>query len=352
MNLNYACTFLLLTTLCANGQGVPHRAGPDRAESGHTTLDRIRARHAVSCGISKEEEDYSRATDHGNRAAFDIDFCKAVTVAVLGPGTPLVIKSYPDEPTLLKALLAGEIDLAATASPTVANTARGLLFSAPSLHDGQGFLLPNNPAVRSPADLAGKKVCFLTGSAAENGLHSYALRHGITYAWYPFSEAGEMEAAFFTGQCDAITSDATQLANIRSIDSRRREEFTILTQRIREEPLAAATLATDVRFTVIVNWVLQALVEAEELGVTQKNVRQMQASTQPELQQLLGQRYGTGSTLSLDPYWATAVIEAVGNYGEIFERDLGPRSPLGLDRGQNRLATQGGLMLALPLTER
>ena len=315
-------------------------------------LDRIHAAHSVSCGVSKEEEDYSRTEDHGNRAAFDIDICKAIAVATLGSGSPLVIRSYPDEPAALHALRKGEIDVLASASPSVTNTAAGFVFSQISLYDGQGFLLSANPRVHTPVDLAGKRVCFLTGAAAEEGLHSYAAQHGISYIWYPFSEAGEMEAAFFTGNCDAITSDVTQLANIRGIDPQRIHEFAILPQLIRQDPLAVATLGEDVRFAAVVHWTLATLVQAEELGVTQSNVTAVAQSPRPELQQLLGQRYGTGTTLGLDPHWGAQVLAAVGNYGEIFARDLGPASPLGLDRGENRLWKDGGVMLATPLTDR
>lgn len=307
-------------------------------------LDRIRTSHALVCGVSREEEDYSRASDHGNRAAFDIDLCTAVAVAVLGPGAKLIVKGFPDEPATLKALFAGEVDLAASASPTVANTARGLLFTSPSFYDGQGFLVPVKSAVKTPLDLAGKKVCFLTGSFAEAGLHSYASQHGISYIWYPFSEAGEMEAAFFTGNCDAISGDVSSLANIRTIDPRRAHEFVVLPQLIRQDPLAAATLASDPRFAAVANWTLQTLVAAEEFGVTQANVQAQLSSKLTEVQQILGQPYGTGTALGLDPHWGAHVIEAVGNYGEIFDRDLGADSALQLDRGENRLWTDGGVL--------
>ncbi len=313
----------------------------------HPVLDRIHAAHAFACGVSKEEEDYSRAEDHGNRAAFDIDLCKAVAVAVLGSGAKLVVKSYPDEPAAVKALVSGEVDLLASAGITVANTARGLLFTRPTLYDGQGFLIANNPAVRTPLDLAGKKVCFLTGSVAEAGLHAYAEVHGVSYTWYPFSEAGEMEAAFFTGNCDAVTSDVTQLANIRAIDARRARDFTLLPQLIRQDPLAPAVAGDDARLAAIAGWTVETLIVAEALGVTQATVRSLGNDPRPAVQQLLGQRYGTGTLLGLDPHWGAAVIEGVGNYGEIFARDLGDRSPLRLDRGENRQWTEGGLLYGI-----
>ncbi len=313
----------------------------------HPVLDHVHAAHAFACGISKEEEDYSRAEDHGNRAAFDIDLCKAVAVAILGPGAQLLVKSYPDEPTAIRALRTGEIEMLATASPTVSNSAEDLLFTRPVWFDGQGLLTPNRPEFRTPLDLAGKKVCFLTGSDAEEGLHRFAADHGVSYIWYPFSEAGEMEAAFFTGNCDAISSDVSQLANIRTIDGRRANDFKVLPQLIRQDPLATATPGEDVRFAAIVDWTMQTLVVAEELGITMGAAKTTSASARPEFAEILGQRFGSGAALGLDPRWGANVISAVGNYGEIFDRDLGRHSMLGLDRGENRLFSEGGLMVGI-----
>jgi general L-amino acid transport system substrate-binding protein len=318
----------------------------------HPTLDRIHQSSQMMCGVSREEEDFSRNTDHGNRAAFDIDLCKAVAVAVLGPGAHLVIRNFPDEPATLRALRAGEVDMVATASLSVRNMANDVAFSAPVLLDGQSVLFANNPAVHTAADLAGKRVCFLTGSAAEEGLHSYAAEHGVTFVWYPFSEAGEMEAAFFTGNCDAVTGDLTSLANIRAIEPRRAHEFTLLPQTIRPDPMAVATWAGDARFAAVAFWTVQALLAAEQRGITQASVDTLGAAQEGTFQAFLGHRFGTGAALGLRDHWAAEVIRAGGNYGEIFERDLGPKSPLGMDRGENRLTTQGGSLVAEPLTDR
>lgn len=318
----------------------------------HPTLDRIHAADALTCGVVKEEEDYSRNEDHGNRAAFDIDLCKAVAVAVLGPGARLIVKSFPDEPFAVRALKSGVIDLVATASLSVAKMTADVALSAPVLLDGQGMLLPKNAAVHTPTDLAGKRVCFLTGSAAEEGLHSYAERHGIAYTWYPFSEAGEMEAAFFTGNCDAVSGDLTQLANMRGIDAARAAEFTILPETMRDDPLAMATWAGDTSFATVVYWTAQALLQAEQLAITQANVKAMASSSRPEIQQLLGQGLGVSQMLAARPHWGAEVIEAVGNYGELYERDLGSRSSFHLDRGANRLTTGGGSLYVVPLRDR
>ncbi len=315
-----------------------------------TVLDKVKAAHSLSCGVMKEEEDYSRAEDHGNRAAFDLDMCKAVAVAILGPGAQFVIKAYPDEPAGVKGIENGEVELLASASPTVRNeTTAGLGFTRPTFYDGQGFLVLKSANVHSARDLAGKKICFVIESQSEVGLRTYAARQHITYIWYPFSEAGEMEAAFFTNNCAAITGDVSQLANTRAIYKARAAEFTILPDTIRKDPLAAAYRLGDPQFAAIVNWTVESLIEAEELGVTRANVESMKKSPDAEVQELPGRPLGAGALLGLETDWAAHVIEAVGNYGEMFERDLGAGSPLRLDRGANRLWTDGGQMYALPV---
>ncbi len=312
-------------------------------------LDKIHTAKALSCGVIKEEEDYSRATDHGNRAAFDLDMCKAVAVATLGVGAHFLINVYPDEPAGLKALQDGKVDLLPSASVTIQNSTNGLASAPVTFHDGESLLIPNNPAYHSAAALAGQKICFVITSYSEAGLRTYAARQHISYIWYPFSEVGEMEAAFFTGNCAAIAGDVSQLANTRGIDHARAAEFTILPSIFRQDPLAPAYKGGDPQFAAMVNWTVEALIRAEELGVTQGNVDSMAASDDTEIEELLGRPLGTGKLLGLDTKWATHVIKAVGNYGEMFDRDLGAASPLRIDRGVDRLSTEGGVMLALPL---
>ncbi len=312
-------------------------------------LDRVRSAHSLTCGVIKEEEDYSRATDHGNRAAFDLDMCKAVAVAILGPGAHFAVSVYPDEPAATKALRENKVDLVPSAGPTLGNEAGGLGFARPTFYDGEAIMIANNPLIHSPVDLAGKKICFVITSGSEAGLRAYAARQHISYIWYPFSEVGEMEAAFFTGNCAGLAMDLSQLANTRAINKAAANGYTILPQILRKDPLAPAYKQGDAQLALIVNWTVNALIEAEELGVTQANAAGMRASADPDLQLLLGRPLATGKLLGLDTEWGLHVIEATGNYGEIWERDLGAGSPLRLDRGENRLWTQGGLLYALPL---
>ena len=319
------------------------------AAFGGSVLDRVRSAHTMSCGVIKEEEDYSRATDHGNRAAFDLDMCKAVAVAALGAGAHFTINVFPDEPMAVKALQAGKIDLLASASPTVANTAAGIGFGPIAFHDGLSIMFLNNPAVHAAPDLAGKKICFVITSGSETALKTYAAREHLSYIWYPFSEVGEMEAAFFTGNCAGLAGDVSQLANTRAIDHARANEFTILPQILHRDPLAPAYRADDLQFGAIVHWTVEALLAAEALGITQANVDAMAKSGDEEIGQLLGQRFGTGALLGMDDRWGANVLKAVGNYGEMFDRDLGAGSPLRLDRGEDRLWSKGGAQDAEPL---
>ena len=340
MPLRNKCAVVLLAVACGHAAF----AGP--------VLNKVRAAHSLACGVIKEEEDYSRATDHGNRAAFDLDICKAVAVATLGTGAHFTVRVFPDEPAGTKALKEGKIDLLPTASPTVTNTVAGLSFGPTAFHDGESLLVPNTPAIHSAAELAGKKICFVITSRSETGLRTYAERQHVSYIWYPFSEVGEMEAAFFTGNCAAIAGDVSQLANTRAIERKQSAEYTILPEVFQQDPLAPAFTSGDAEFAAIVNWTVEALIEAEELGVTQANVGVMATSGDAEIQQLLGRPLGTGKLLGVDARWVAHVLGATGNFGEIFDRDLGAKSPLRIDRGADRLSSNGGVMLARPVDQR
>ncbi|WP_158615368.1 transporter substrate-binding domain-containing protein [Acidipila sp. EB88] len=307
-------------------------------------LDRIHTAKSLACGVIKEEEDYSRATDHGNRAAFDLDLCKAAAVATLGLGANFTISVFPDEPAGVKALKEGRLDLLASASPSLNNTAQGLGFAPVTFHDGETLMVPNSAAVHSAADLAGKKICFVITSQSEAGLRTYAARKHISYIWYPFSEVGEMEAAFFTGNCAGLAGDVSQLANTRAINRAQSANYTILADTFRHDPLAPAYRSVDPQFAAIVNATVELLFAAEALGVTRSNVDAMASSEDPEIHELLGHKLGSGSLLNINDQWGAQVIKSVGNYGEMFDRDLGKDSPLRIDRGADRLWEQGGVL--------
>ncbi len=315
-----------------------------------STLDKVRAAGSLPCGIDTEQPEYSTQDAHGNHDAFDLDICKAVAVAVLGPNAKFTVKLFRDEQDAMKALKAGEIALLATGSPNYINTTNASLgFARPIFYDYQGFLVNKTMGIRSPRDLGGKKICFLGGTEIEIELQGYMKREKIDWLPFSFQEEGEMEAAFITRNCAAITADVSQLAYERIAFKGLARDFEILPDVIAKDPLAPAYRLDDPHWAAIVNWAVEALIQAEESGVTQANLAAMKKSDDPIIQRLLGVQRGYGQYLMLDDAWAARMIEAVGNYGEMYERDLGAGSAMRLPRGPNNLWTRGGLMYSLPL---
>lgn len=313
------------------------------------TLDKVRAAGTLSCGINTEEPEYTLTDAHGNHSAFDIDLCKAVAVAVLGSEAKLTVKPFRDEASSLAALKSGEIVLLATGSSNIRNDNGSFAFGHPILYDYQGLLVNKTMGIKTPRDLAGKKVCFLIGTEIEAEVDAYMSREKIKYIPGPFSEEGEMEVALLTRNCAAITADVSQLAYERIAFKAMASNFEILPDLIVKDPLAPAYRSDDPQWAAIVDWTMQGLIQAEELGITQANVQQMKKANDLMIRRLLGTQRGYGQFLGLDDQWAARAIEAVGNYGELFERELGSRSLMKLDRGANNLWTRGGLMYANPI---
>jgi general L-amino acid transport system substrate-binding protein len=337
-------SFALLFFICCQIATTP------RAALAGPTLDKIKAGGTLACGVNTELPEYSTQDAHGNHAAFDQDICKAVAVAVLAANAKFTIVPFNDEQDALKALKSGSIALLATGSANFINTANtGLGFARPIFYDYQGFLVNKGMGISSPKDLAGKKVCFLGGTEIEIQLQGYMQRENIKWLPFPFQEEGEMEAAFITKNCAAVSADVSQLAYERIVFGSRARDFEILPDVIAKDPLAPAYRLDDPQWAGIVNWVVEVLIQAEESGVTQANLAELKKSDDPAIRRLLGVQRGYGQFVGLDDAWAARVIEAVGNYGEIFERDLGSGSAMKLPRGPNMLWTQGGLMYALPM---
>ncbi len=318
------------------------------------TLTAVKSSGQLQCGVVRQEDDYSKAGVHGNRAAFDIDVCKAIAVALLGDKQKTLLLSYPDEPKAMEALRAGKVQLVATATPSFANTVqRGIAFSPVTLFDGQGFLVNQRFHIGSLKDLAGKKVCYISETSNGENLALFATRERIDLIPFPFEEQGEMEAAMYTANCAATTSDVTQLANTRARYRVRAKEFDILPELISRDPLALAYLPGDPEWAAVVNTTMAAILQAEESGITAANVEQRRGETvDPAISFYFASSSGVAAVLHLDPDWAVRVIKAVGNYGEMYERDLGSNTPLQLARGLNNLWNHGGLLYAPPIGSR
>jgi general L-amino acid transport system substrate-binding protein len=322
---------------------------------GASTLARVRAAGVLACGVDQEEPEYSTSDDHGSRETFDADLCQAVAVAVLGEHARVRVVDYPDDQTSMEALRSGAVDLVPTLTDDFTHSVGAKLeFTRPVLWDGVGFLVLGAGPAMQARQLSGKKICFIAETTVEESVRSWFAYEHLEYVPFPFQEEGEMEAAFATGNCGALAGDRTRLAGTRALLAQHGKPTRLLPETISKDPLAAAVREHDPQWAAIVQWVMEALVQAEESGVTQANVESMRASAakgsgdDPVLWFLLGGSREIGRGLGIGDDWVVRVIESTGNYGEIYERDLGSGSELKLPRGENRLVERGGAMTALP----
>ncbi len=315
-------------------------------------FDKVRSTRVLSCGIVKEEPDYTKLDAHGNRAAFDADFCKAVGAAALGEQARLTLTAYPDEASAFKALKTGEVALLSSATPdlSTASGSSGFGFARTLIFDGQGFLVPKSLGISSAKQLAGKKICFLAETDTEENLRAWVEREKIDFVPFPFQEEGEMAAAFVTGNCSGLAGDITHLAFTRALFKSRAKDFDILSEIIALDPLAPAYVNGDAQWAAVVNWTAEILIQAEASGVGSANLDAMKTCKDPTVRRLLGIEAGIGHAAGLDDLWASRVIKSVGNYGEMFDRDLGQGSPLKIPRGLNELWNRGGAMYRLATT--
>jgi general L-amino acid transport system substrate-binding protein len=355
LRLLFAVSYFSLPCIAQNpSQAAVALPSPTPAQqsviSAGPTLSRIRAANTLNCGVDFEEAEYSNSDSHGNHSAFDLELCKAIAVAVLGSHAVTKIVSYRDEADALTGLQSGAIAVLATGSINYNNTANHHFgFSRPALYDYQGFIVEKASNIHSTADLANKKVCFLLGGEGEIEIHAYMDRQKIKWLPFPFSEEGEMEAALITHNCDTISADVTQLAYERIAFRNMASSYEILPDVVAKDPLAPTYRLDDPQWANIVNWVVNALILAEESGIKRANLPEMKHSEDPAIMRLLGTQHGWGQYLGLDDAWAARVIEAVGNYGELYDRTLGPPSVMRLPRGVNSLWSHGGLLYADPI---
>ena len=321
------------------------------AADSSSTLTRVRTAGVLRCGIDVAQAEYSTSDDHGSREAFDADLCRAVAVAAIGKDAQIRVTHYPDDRTAMQGLSAGEVEMVASLTDDFTHTVgTHLRFTRPVLWDGVGFLtLATSPATQA-LQLSRKKICFIAETTVEESVRGWFAREHLDFVPFPFQEEGEMEAAFATGNCGALAGDRTRLVETRASLARHGKSSRLLPEIISQDPLAAVVREDDAAWAAIVSWVMEALVQAEESGVTQANVSSMRAHANgdPVLRFLLGGSREIGSRLGLDDDWVARVIAATGNYGEIYERDLGSGSALKLPRGENNLREHGGAMVALP----
>ncbi|MEY2633690.1 MAG: hypothetical protein RIR00_2344 [Pseudomonadota bacterium] len=314
------------------------------------TLAEIRQRGEIACGVSTGLAGFSAPDSRGQWRGLDTDLCRALAAAVLGQ--PEKVKWVPlNAQQRFAALQAGEVDVLArnTTWSLSRDAALGLHFTSIVFHDGQGFMVAKRSGITSASQLAHAEICVQAGTTAEKNLNDYARSRQMPIRPVVFDHFEASLKAFLSGRCQAYTTDASGLAAILQRETRNPGDYRILPELISKEPMAPAVRRGDDEWFAIVKWVIHALITAEELGLTRANVAEQQQRGDLVAQRLLGRGEDSGQALGLDREWALRAIAAVGNYGEIYERNLGSGSPLNLPRGLNRLWNQGGLIYAPPI---
>ena len=313
-----------------------------------STLEEVQSRGELRCIISPGLAGFAYTDDAGNWKGFDVDFCYATAAAVLGDPNKVQFVTATTKVRFTK-LNANEGDvLWRNTTITFSRDVNvKLTFVGVNYYDGQGFMVNKNLGINSATELDGASVCIQSGTTTELNLADYFRSNNMQYEAVPIETNDEARVNYLAGRCDVYTTDASGLAATRSVFTDP-ENHVILPEIISKEPLGPAVRQGDDQWADIVRWIYNAIVTAEEKGVTSANVDQMKNANDPEIKRLLGTEGSQGQELGLSADWAYNIIKSVGNYGEIFERNIGPNTPIGLQRGLNALWTDGGLQYSPP----
>jgi len=321
--------------------------GPARAGA---TVDAIKARGVVTCGVNTGVAGFSLPDAKGAWAGLDIDLCRGFAAALFGDATKTKYVPMTAQQRFT-ALQSGEIDVLArnTTITLVRDASLGLLQAGINFYDGQGFMVKKDLNVKSLKELNGATICAAQGTTHELNMADYFRANKLTYKPVVIENQDQMYEAYFAGRCDGMTQDSSALAAVLASKPQIAGAYMILPERISKEPLGPMVRQDDLQWFAIVKWTLAAMIQGEESGITQANADEMLKTEDPGIKRLLGVTEGNGKSLGLDEKWAYNILKQVGNYGESFERNVGKASALKLERGINDLWTRGGLMYALPL---
>jgi general L-amino acid transport system substrate-binding protein len=326
-------------------------AGGERSSSAGAapgaTLRAIRARGAVKCGIT-EGAGFATPDDAGRWQGFDVDFCRALAVALFNDPDRVQFVPYTQQQRF-SGLQSGDVDVLVNGTSITSSRAlhQPFHFGPIYLYDGQGFLVPKSSKVTKASMLDGATVCVQQGTTTELNLADFARRNRIKFKPVVMEDVRAAVSALAGGRCDAITQDGAGLATTRTM-LRDPSNYVVLPDRISKEPIAPVVRAGDDQWLEVVSWVFRAPVQAEELGIGQHTVDQSASSTDPSIRRFLGIEPGATDGFGLDPKWVYNVIAKVGSYGDIYDRNLGPTTPLNMDRGLNKLWSDGGLLYSPP----
>ena len=314
--------------------------------SGSKTIDDIKSRGNLVCGVSTGVAGFSLADSKGVVRGIDSDTCRAVAAAILGDGEK--VRFVPTTTTTrFTALQSGEIDLLVRSTTwTLGREGNlGLLFAGVNFYDGTGFLVKTALGVKDAKEMGGATICVQPGTSTELAVADFFRNGKMDFKPVLIADLAEIQGAFLSGRCDAYSTDLSALASFR-FQQAKKEDFTLLPNVISKEPLGMMVRKGDDKFFDLVRWTFFALLQAEESGVTQANVVEMEKSTVPDVRRLLGAEGELGKALGVDNKFAVNVLKAVGNYGEIWDRNI---TPIGIPRGVNNLWNKGGLQYPPPM---
>lgn len=317
--------------------------------AGAASLDDIKSKGFVQCGVSQGLPGFSNPDDKGNWTGIDVDLCRGVAAAVFGDATK--VKYTPlSAKERFTALQSGEVDLLSrnTTWTMTRDTALGLNFAGVNYYDGQGFMVRKSLGVKSAKELGGAAVCTNTGTTTELNAADFFRANSLEYKIVAFEKADEVVQAYDKGRCDVYTTDASGLYAQR-LKLAKPGDHKVLPEIISKEPLGPVVRQGDDQWFNVVKWTHNAMLNAEELGVSSANVDKMKSSKNPAIRRLLGVEGKYGENIGVSNDWAYNIIKQVGNYSEVFERNVGPKTPLGIARGVNALWSNGGLQYAPPV---
>ena len=314
------------------------------------TFDAVKAKGFVQCAVNTGLAGFSFADSQGKWTGLDVDLCKAIAAAMFGDAEKSKFTPTTAQQRFV-ALQSGEVDvITRNATQTLLrDTSLGFNIAGVNFYDGQGFIVPAKSNIKSAKELNGATVCVQPGTTTELNLADYFRANKMTFKPVVIEKLEEVRAAFFSGRCDVYTTDASALYSTRAANAPNPDDYIILPEIISKEPLGPLVRHGDNQFADIVRWALFAQIEAEEYGITSKNVDEMLKSDNPTIKRIVGVTPGMGKALGVDEKWVYTIVKQVGNYGEAFDRNLGPGTPLKIDRGLNKLWTQGGLQYAPPI---
>ncbi len=313
------------------------------------TLDDVKKKGFVQCGVSQGLPGFSNPDEKGNWSGIDVDVCRAVAAAIFGDATK--VKYTPlSAKERFTALQSGEVDVLSrnTTWTLTRDTSLGLDFTGVNYYDGQGFMVRKKLGVATATKLSGASVCTNIGTTTELNVSDYFRANGMKIELVAFEKADEVVAAYDAGRCDVYTTDRSGLAAQRT-KMKNPDEHMVLPEIISKEPLGPVVRHGDNQWGDIVRWALYAMIQAEESGITSANVDKMKESTNPDIRRFLGLEGDMGKSLGVPNEWAYSIVKQVGNYGESYEKHVGPDTPLKLERGVNALWNKGGLQYPMPI---